>query len=113
MTEWREKSWGRVRTVVSTADCLVDELQIVPGGRSSYHRHHEHANRFVVVSGIVEITVVTAGTESRPLGPGESFEVPKNQWHQFHSPYGAWIYEIYSKNEVPWSIEQDIERQPQ
>lgn len=109
MSDWKEKAWGRVRTLCSTADCLVDYLEVIPGGFSSQHRHIEQSNRFLLVSGSVVIHNLTTG-KAFDLVEGETVSIPPRHWHRFFSPSGCKLVETYFQAERPRSVEDDIER---
>lgn len=107
-SEFREKPWGRVATILSTPDSLIEYLEINAGGQSSEHLHHRHWNRFIVFEGLLEIRIPESVTIT--IGPGETADIPPGIWHQFHCREAAKVVECYYQEQAPKSVEDDIER---
>jgi len=51
----QDKVWGKTREVVDSPFYSKHELQVVAGGYCSLHYHRHRANRFIVVSGEIEV----------------------------------------------------------
>lgn len=52
---WCDKAWGKTREIIHSDFYSKHELLVETGGYCSLHYHHHRANRFVMVSGVVEI----------------------------------------------------------
>ena len=108
-TEWRQKRWGRARSIGQG----VDLLQVLAGGKSSIHTHVDHCNRFTVVRGRFRITEYGSpgdGGESVIITDGESWCVEPGVWHSFECLEPGELVEVYWQDESPWLVEDHIER---
>ena len=120
MSDWVERDWGKWRVIEEWKDphpgSLYDaevnvttklkELVVNPQSALSLQRH-EHRNEFWVVQ-------QGNGTFIRddriyPVGPGDTFLVPKGDWHQIINGHNYKLIIV----ETQWGTncnEDDIER---
>lgn len=84
MSEWTDKCWGKTREVVDSPFYSKHELQVVAGGYCSVHYHEERANRFIVMSGLVEVIEMFGPSVKRTLlGPDNTHDVASLVPHMF------------------------------
>lgn len=95
--EWTNKCWGKTRELIGSELYSRYELELIAGGYCSIHYHRSRANRFLVVSGAVQI-VEFFGSQmhKRMLGPDNSYDVASLVPHMFivYRP-GLMIEEYY------------------
>lgn len=95
---WTTKVWGRTKELVDSPFYSKHELEIEAGGYCSLHFHKHRANRFVVVSGLIEIVEMFGPFITRTnLGPENTYDVPSLVPHMFivHKT-GAMFEEYYA-----------------
>jgi mannose-6-phosphate isomerase-like protein (cupin superfamily) len=84
MKSWAIKAWGRTRELVTSPYYSKHELRVVQGGYCSLHYHKERANRFIILSGLVEVvTMFGPFCERKLVGPDNSYDVPSLVPHMF------------------------------
>lgn len=82
--EWFYKIWGQTRELVNSQFYSKHELLVNAGGYCSIHFHRQRANRFLVVSGQIEIVEFFGPFLSRTrLGPENTYDVPSLIPHMF------------------------------
>lgn len=98
MVKWTNKIWGKTRNLIDTPFYSKHELCITAGTYCSLHYHQHRANRFLVVSGNVEIIEMYGPrTIKTMLGPDNMHDVPSLVPHMFVVyKSGAMIEEYYS-----------------
>ena len=110
---WIKKVWGLTRCILKQRGFEVHELNVLPGGYCSVHRHMDKENLFVVAEG--RIIIETGSTDEAwqvsnisrvSLEKGGHVEIPAGVWHRFESAEGARLIEVYHGD---WRGE-DIER---
>ena len=55
--DWKEKFWGRMRTIYWDDQVEIIECEIEAGGFSSVHKHLDKDNSFIVLSGELEVSL--------------------------------------------------------
>jgi|GEM_PF-282484 len=84
MGEWVQKCWGKTKELVNSPFYSKYELQIVANSFCSMHFHKERANRFIVVSGLVEVIEMFGPTVKKTLlGPDNTYDVASLVPHMF------------------------------
>jgi mannose-6-phosphate isomerase-like protein (cupin superfamily) len=97
--EEEQKAWGTARHVFATPYCAVSVLKTEDGGFCSRHIHKERVNRFLVVSGSIDVVTYTPSGKfeiSRDrLNPGDMRDV--NAWvvHSFEVVEPGIVVEVY------------------
>lgn len=118
VAEWTPKPWGRTRTLHADQRLSIHEIEVVPGGFCSVHRHACKHNTFLVLDG--ELAVIEFASPDDGLGPQSvialhpggdvTASVSVHVLHQFWSLRGARVLEIYEPDgDVP-PQQHDIER---
>lgn len=96
MSEWTEKCWGKTKELVDSPFYSKHELEIVAPSHCSLHYHEERANRFIVVSGLVEIIEMFGPTAKRTLlGPDNTYDVASLVPHMFVVHKDGRMFEEY------------------
>lgn len=107
------KAWGTTEALIVNPLCELHRIVVRPGGFCSVHRHHGRANIFYCLGGSIEIRVLPNNdnddAEITELSPGGIITVPPGPRHQFYSPHGAVVLELY----YPVLRGEDIERYSQ
>jgi len=85
------KVWGERRRILLTDGCEIDLLYIKKNAFCSYHYHKNKINKFVVVSGKVEIETAFGKTS---LKPNESWEVHPPLSHRFKALKNSVMIEL-------------------
>lgn len=94
--EWTLKVWGRTRELVDSPFYSRHELEVRAGSYCSLHFHRSRANRFVVVSGAIEIVEMFAlHTVRTLLGPENTYDVPSLVPHMFVVHRDGVLFEEY------------------
>lgn len=94
--EWVTKVWGRTKELVDSPFYSQHELEVVAGGYCSLHYHLDRANRFRVVSGLIEIVEMFGPVVSRrKLGPENTYDVPSLVPHMFIVLKDGVVFEEY------------------
>lgn len=84
MTQWTKKVWGKTRELIDTPFYSKHELQLISGTYCSLHYHQHRANRFLVISGQVEIIEMYGPRIVRTLlGPDNMYDIPSLVTHMF------------------------------
>jgi len=97
MIQWTNKVWGKTRELIDTPFYSKHELQLIAKTYCSLHYHQHRANKFLVVSGQVEIIEMYGPHVVRTLlGPDNTHDVPSLVTHMFvvHKA-GSMIEEYY------------------
>ncbi len=93
------KAWGAVRHVFDAETCAVSVLQTAAGGVCSRHLHRERINRFIVVTGAIDVVRysedATVELSRRTLGPGDIEDVPGGVVHTFEVVEPGIVVEVY------------------
>lgn len=105
---WQKKVWGVTRPVMVQPGMEVHEMEVVPGGYCSCHRHKVKYNLFVVETGRVFVRAfyedeasqmvwngMKGDWQTKILEPGDTLIVGPGRWHQFRSGAGAKMKEVY------------------
>ncbi len=93
---WVDKVWGRTRELVDSQFYSNHELEIVAGGYCSLHFHRHRANRFIIVSGLVEIVEFFGPFIVRTeLGPENTYDVASLVPHMFIVHKSGAMFEEY------------------
>jgi mannose-6-phosphate isomerase-like protein (cupin superfamily) len=101
------KVWGKTQLVFANGTSEMHVLAIQSGGFSSKHKHLGKWNRFLVLSGELEVHVFRDQmTDVTTLKDGQITDVPPGVWHKFYAKSNVVCIEIY------WSSLEaaDIER---
>lgn len=116
---WEQKCWGSVQHVFNSPDVAVSVLKINAEFRCSRHFHRSRDNRFLLVSGLVQIQEWTTEERARAypenpdskywLFPGKSHVVPAGVPHLFKVIVGGMMVEVYTPAGGPVDI-NDIVR---
>jgi len=99
---WEEKCWGRVKHVFSSPEIAVSLLKVQAGFRCSRHMHTRRANRFVMVSGKIEVWEWCSWTDmfDHPNAPSyihtESVSIAAKRPHMFVVRESGLVVEIYT-----------------
>lgn len=98
--ELEDKAWGKVRHAFDSPNCAVSVLHVEAGGYCSRHLHRERINRFLVVSGAIDVIVYTDDGASeltrQHLLPGDISDVPAGVVHSFEVVEPGIVVEVYS-----------------
>lgn len=76
------RPWGSYRTVDRGDGFQVKTITVKPGGKLSLQKHTHRSERWVVVSGMLTITI---GDEVSLKSPGDMVEVPVGVPHRIHN----------------------------
>jgi len=105
------KAWGSVKHAFSLGQCAVSVLDVKAGGYSSRHYHRARVNRFLVVSGAIEVVEYdpTGRYEirRRRLEADDVADVDAGTVHRFEVKQPGVVVEIYYPADVK---QDDIER---
>lgn len=94
--EWTRKVWGRTRELIDSPFYSKHELEVEAGGFCSLHYHRHRANRFLVVSGEIEVVEVFGPQVVRTrLGPENTYDVPSLVPHMFIVYRSGVVFEEY------------------
>ena len=94
--EWTRKVWGQTRELIDSPFYSKHELEVVAGGFCSLHYHRYRANRFLVVSGEIEVVEVFGPQVVRTrLGPENTYDVPSLVPHMFIVYRSGVVFEEY------------------
>lgn len=94
--EWTRKVWGQTRELIDSPFYSKHELEVVAGGFCSLHYHRHRANRFLVVSGEIEVVEVFGPQVVRTrLGPENTYDVPSLVPHMFIVYRSGVVFEEY------------------
>jgi mannose-6-phosphate isomerase-like protein (cupin superfamily) len=102
--------WGYTEAMLLNPMVQVHRLSIKPDAWCSRHRHRHRHNAFIVVSGVLHITVEREGglTDETVLNAGEMTTVDPGLFHRFRTgPEGCECFEVYYP---PVLAGEDIER---
>lgn len=98
--ELQTKAWGTVRHAFDSPNCAVSVLHVEAGGYCSRHFHRERINRFLVVSGAIDVVRWTVDgrteTERERLTPGDITDVPAGIVHSFEVIEPGIVVEVYA-----------------
>lgn len=98
-----KKTWGHERILHNDSKYCMKELTILPGFRSSLHRHLQKEETFLVVAGIATIEFEFKIIK---LVPGEHVTIPPETWHRFWTTSPRCI--VVEASTMHW--DQDVER---
>jgi len=96
-----EKKWGTDIDVFHRDNLSIHQIIINKGEGCSEHKHFHKYNRFIVISGILEITIWTRkeqGIRTFIIGPSKDyakFDVFPGVWHRFKALEDTIAIEIY------------------
>jgi quercetin dioxygenase-like cupin family protein len=98
--EWRDKAWGRTRTLVVGHNAEVVECEIKAGGFSSVHFHEFKSNEFVIMEGKIDVPNLS---HEEPieiiLSAGDSLRIAPGVKHQFRAITDCRLIEIYTRRD--------------
>ncbi|HUZ77114.1 MAG TPA: phosphomannose isomerase type II C-terminal cupin domain [Chloroflexota bacterium] len=77
------RPWGAFTILDEGADYKVKRLEVDPGKRLSYQKHHRRAEHWMIVAGVGKVTL--DGRE-RLLHTGETVDVALEQAHRMENP---------------------------
>lgn len=84
LVEWFHKIWGRTREIIDSPFYSKHMLEVKAGGYCSLHYHRARANRFYIISGLVEIIEMTGPfVRKTRLGPDNTYDIPSLVPHMF------------------------------
>lgn len=84
MSEWIDKCWGRTQELIDSPFYSKHKLELNTGGYCSIHYHVHRANRFIIISGSVEIIEFYGPRFTRHLlGPDNTYDIPSLVPHMF------------------------------
>ena len=96
------KLWGQTQLVFCYNGIECHNLVIVKNGFCSIHKHVNKWNRFLIVTGTLEVAqwgTDEESTNSRSditvLKPGEICDVPPGVYHQFTATEDSCVIEMY------------------
>lgn len=93
------KAWGAVRHVFDNVNAAVSVLQVEKGGFSSRHFHRERVNRFIVISGCIDVVTYSYTGEDETsrtaLFAGDVFDVEPYVVHRFEVIESGLVVEVY------------------
>ena len=91
------KVWGSVRHAFGSPHCAVSVLHTALGGYCSRHWHKDRINRFLVVTGAIEVVYYSQDKETArvPLTAGDQLDVPAEQIHRFEVIEPGIVVEVY------------------
>jgi len=111
--KWHDKVWGETAEVFYAPHCAVHYLRIEAGEHGTFcsrHYHKHRANRFVVISGEIDVVIYREREERHRIKPGEAFDVPSQVVHRFEVVKSGVMIEIYWPDSGFIVIRDDIER---
>lgn len=73
------RPWGRYRQLGAGQGWKAKRIEVDPGGRLSLQSHEHRAEHWVVVEGVMTVTI---GTEQRVLQAGEACHIPVGTRHR-------------------------------
>ena len=98
-TQLHKKAWGSVYHAFDNPECAVSVLYTKEGAYSSRHVHTERVNRFIVVSGCIDVVRYTPDgeteTERVRLHVGDIEDVKTMVVHSFEVVEGGILVEVY------------------
>jgi len=96
------KLWGETQLIFCYNGVECHNLTIVENGFCSIHKHENKWNRFLVVSGLLEVKQwqlnvadMSAPPDTTVLKPGEICDVPPGAFHQFNALEQSFVIEMY------------------
>ncbi len=94
------KAWGRVHHVFDNDRAAVSVLHVEKGGYSSRHFHRHRVNRFVVVSGSIDVVLYSPTPSHHELvrtrlQAGDVYDVTSNVVHRFEVVESGIVVEVY------------------
>jgi mannose-6-phosphate isomerase-like protein (cupin superfamily) len=102
------KLWGSTQAVYLSQNVEVNVAKINKGGYCSWHSHAKKWNRFVVISGVLEVLIDKNGKyDIIKLREGMATDVPPKLIHQFRCLEDCICLEIYWIDDLD---PNDIER---
>jgi quercetin dioxygenase-like cupin family protein len=99
---------GVLARIVGGEQC---SLAVVELDADSVVKEHSHPNEQlgIVLSGSVTFRV---GSESRELGPGDTWRIPGNTPHEVHTgPNGAVVIDVFAPPRADWDAVERLEPQ--
>ncbi len=102
------KIWGNTKCLFCDSISEVHYLEIVKGGYCSKHSHKNKWNRFVVLSGILEVIIYKENNEDiTTLTKAMITDVQPGIYHRFQALDEATVLEIYwTDNLDPMDIDR-------
>ena len=93
------KVWGAARHAFESAFCAVSVLYTEAGGYCSRHLHRDRVNRFLVVSGAIDVVRYEPGgrveSSRERLHAGDVADVPAGELHRFEVIESGIVVEVY------------------
>lgn len=93
------KVWGVAQHVFSSPSCAVSILHAEKGGYSSRHKHLHRVNRFIVISGSIDVVQYNEDgsqeTSRITLNGGGVTDVPAGIVHRFEVNISGTVVEVY------------------
>jgi len=106
------KYWGSTRRVFFQNNVEIHYLEILPGGYCSEHLHKMKYNRFVILSGTLQVKTWKSGEDRSPdivnLEKFDEYTIKPNIFHKFEntSSHNCEAVEIYWTELNPDDIER-------
>ena len=83
---WQGKCWGRTRLLFTHNSTELHLIEAKPGYRCSRHYHSQKWNRFVVVSGSLNVRIFHDDEiDETIVMPGQVTDVPPGVQHEFEA----------------------------
>lgn len=104
------KVWGWTGAAMVSPGLEIHRLSVKPNAWCSRHRHQHKCNAFLVVSGVLHVTIEKdyGLSDETELRAGEMTVVEPGLFHKFRTgPEGAELFEIYYPAPL---VSEDIER---
>lgn len=99
-----QKAWGTALHIFNNPNVAVSVLTTVAGGYSSKHWHKARVNRFVVLSGAIDVIEYDPKGRTelhrQPMKSGDLFDVQPGVVHRFEVRESGQVIEVYWPAEV-------------
>lgn len=112
---WEDKIWGCVQHVFCSPRVAISVLQTLEGYRCSRHLHRRRDNRFIVLTGALEVWEWPNEEHVRlyPMGPStvhtsEDVTIKAGKPHMFRVRQSGLVVEIYTPSGGPVDIDDIV-----
>lgn len=97
----KDKLWGTTEVLMRADDFSLHSIEFYAGFECSEHYHNFRSNTFVVVKGVLSITVYTdVGIDTYILKEGDALKVQAGLWHKFTAISDGLALEYYFGDDV-------------
>ena len=86
MPDKDERPWGKYEVVAAENGAKAKRIEVYPGKRLSLQKHHQRAEKWIVMTGR---GMVTVGSRQWEVGPGSFIEVACGEIHRMHNTGNA------------------------